>query len=767
MIAQSKSPLGSFSGTKAIKRWTTFLLALISLAVVISVDAHHGKEALLMPEEAFRLNATVRGDVLRLQWVIADGYYLYRSKFQFRTDTPGVTLGEPIIPGGEMEILRDRFSIELPLVIARDPPAAMDLQATSQGCADNGDCYQPYSHTVRIELPAAIAGVAETTVKRSFNPIAALAQLGQNLGGNVAGDEFLNPDVAYVLSVDARDSNTVVARWTVANGYYLYRDKFKFTLKDAQGVEIGAVEIPRGKVKEDQFFGRMEVFYNEAQARIALQRATTDPTEITLDVGYQGCAEAGLCYPPITKTVALALPAAVDTPGATPLPAGELPEQDRIARSLVVGNAWIVMLAFFGFGLLLTFTPCVFPMIPILSSIIVSQGERISTRKAFTLSLVYVLAMAATYTVAGVFAGLFGQNLQALFQDPWILIIFSIVFVLLALSMFGFYELQIPSSWQAKLAQIGHSQQRGTFIGVGIMGFLSALIVGPCVAAPLAGALIYIGQTGDAVLGGTALFALSMGMGTPVLAVGTSAGKLLPKAGPWMNTVKAIFGVLLLAVAVYLIDRIVPGWITMLLWAALLIVVAIYMGALDSLQPGVSGWWRLWKGAGLVLMVYGVLLIVGAAGGGNDVFQPLKGVAFTSSGTPANSSLRFKRVKGLEGLQAELVVAAAQGKPVMLDYYADWCISCKELEKYTFSDPSVQQALANAVVLQTDVTANDELDQAMLKHFGLFGPPAILFFGPDGKERSQFRIVGFMNAKQFRSHIQKALGRRVRLSASR
>jgi thiol:disulfide interchange protein DsbD len=600
--------------------------------------------------------------------------------------------------------------------------------------------------------------------------LSVLERLGQSVDAGQSADEFLEPDVAFVLSAEVQGPNTVVVRWELADTYYLYRDKFKFAVREPPGVQLGEPRMEPGKVKQDDYFGRVEVYYHEAQAVIPLQRATTNPVSMSLDVGYQGCTDLGLCYPPITKTVTLELPppsavgAAVAVPeSSAPVQAamGELPEQDRIARYLASGNSLTVLGLFFGFGLLLTFTPCVFPMIPILSSIIVGQGSNIGTRTAFMLSLVFVLAMAATYTAAGVLAGLFGAgaNLQVASQDPWVLSAFIIVFVLLALSMFGLYDLQVPASWQTKLSRLSNRQQGGSYIGVGIMGFLSALIVGPCVAAPLAGALIYIGQTGDAVLGGMALFALSMGMGMPVLAVGTSGGKLLPKAGAWMAGVKSVFGVLLLGVAIYLLERIVPEWITLLLWGVLMVSSAIYLGALDTITQTASGWRRLSKGAGLVVMVYGLALMIGGLSGGNDVLRPLQGLSVGAK-SDATRSLVFKQVKGLDGLQAELRDAAALGKPAMLDFYADWCVSCKELEKYTFSDPGVQAALANAVVLQADVTANDGEDQALLEAFGLFGPPAILFFGPDGKERPEFRVVGFVKAEPFRTHVVNAIGGR-------
>ncbi|RMD70192.1 MAG: protein-disulfide reductase DsbD, partial [Gammaproteobacteria bacterium] len=433
-------------------------------------------------------------------------------------------------------------------------------------------------------------------------PLALFAQgasLEQQLG--LGEPHFLEPDQAFVFSAEVKGPDVIVARWDIAEGYYLYKKRLRFELKEGKGVRIARVDLPPGEVKEDEFLGRTEVYHKALEARIHLARETQDALPITLEVTYQGCAEAGLCYPPQKKAVSLVLPAGAALEEAPPVA-----EQDRIARYLRSGSTWLILTSFFIFGLLLAFTPCVFPMIPILSSIIVGQGKDITTGRAFILSLVYVLAMAVTYTLAGVIAGYFGQNLQAAFQNPWVIGAFSLIFVLLALSMFGFYELQLPSSLQSRLSEISGRQKGGTLIGVAIMGFLSALIVGPCVAPPLAGALIYIGQTGDAVLGGMALFALSLGMGAPLLIVGTSAGKLLPKAGPWMDAVKAVFGVLLLAVAIWLLERILPAPLTMLAWATLFITSAVYMGALEGVS-GRSGWYRLWKGLGLVLLFYGFL----------------------------------------------------------------------------------------------------------------------------------------------------------------
>ncbi len=770
------------------------LFGLLSLALLLcefqAGQARSQEVTLLPPEQAFQAKAESTAEGIRITWSIADGYYLYASKFRFHSSTPSVVLGEPTVPKGklkqdpffgELEVFRQQVTVTLPVTLNGSSADSISLTATSQGCADQGICYPPHTDVLRVAV-SDMSGPEPTAAASTHDPVAALAALASILGGGNTDDEFLDPDNAFALDSQVLDDETLRVSWTIADGYYLYRDKLQFKLKDGEGLALSNLEIPSGEVKRDEFFGTVEVFHQQLQAIIGLDRKAPEPTTLVLEVGYQGCAEAGLCYPPITKRITFRLPVvasdrdgqpqtvqppepeaskaiavAQETPPAAVLVTeSKLSEQDRIARSLALGNRWLVLVTFFAFGLLLAFTPCVLPMVPILSGIIAGQGDKINARRAFVLSLVYVLALAMTYTLAGVVAGLFGHNLQATFQNPWLLGAFSGVFVLLSLSMFGFYDLQLPTSWQSGLANLSSRQRGGTLFGVGVMGVLSALIVGPCVAPPLAGALIYIGQSGDAVLGATALFALSLGMGTPLLVIGTSAGKLLPRAGPWMDTVKHIFGVLLLAVAIYLLERVLPGWVTMLLWASLLIVTAIYIGALDYLQAGVSGWRRLWKGCGLVMLVYGVLLMVGAASGGHDVLRPLQNVSLASSRGGHSEPLAFKQIKGLPELELELKAASAAGKPVVLDYYADWCVSCKEMEKYTFSDPGVKAALSKAVLLQTDVTNNDAQDRALLKHFGLFGPPAILLFGPEGSELSGYRVVGFMNAVDFRAHVVEA-----------
>jgi len=559
----------------------------------------------------------------------------------------------------------------------------------------------------------------------------------------ITQQEFLPHEQAFVFYADTRNPDNLILQWQIADGYYLYQHKFKFSIK-GEGA-LGKPQMPPAVTKTDAVYGDTLV-YQQPLLEIIIPLEQNEKTEAII-VEYQGCADAGLCYPPITQVVNLSTsqPTEIQEKSTAPIA-----EQDRIAESLVKDNIFYVLIAFFGFGLLLSLTPCVFPMIPILSSLIVGQGEQVTTQKSLVISVIYVLAMAVTYAIAGVIAGLVGENLQATFQNQWVLISFSLVFIILSLSMFGFYELQIPSTLQTKLSKISHRQESGTFTGVAIMGVLSALIVGPCIAAPLAGALIYIGKTGDALLGGLALFSMSLGMGVLLIMVGVSAGHLLPKAGTWMNVVKSVFGVLLLAVAIWMLDRVLSTQISMMLWASLLIISAIYMNALDTLKISASGWHKLWKGLGIILLTYGILLIIGAASGRGTLLRPLQGIGSAVSATSQKTHL-FKQIKGLEGFNRELT--AAQGRYVMLDFYADWCVSCVEMEQFTFTDSGVQTLMSKAVLLQADVTANDAQDKELYKHFGIFGPPAILFFTPDGQEKTAYRVVGFMPADEFRQHL--------------
>ena len=770
---------------------------LATLLALTAASTPRAEEEFLQPDQAYRISGATTGpEAIAVSWDIADGYYMYAPKIRLRSLTEGIEIGALDLPEakvkqdeffGEVKIYRGRVTVPATLKRAPGSDAILTLEATSQGCADAGLCYPPHRQKLLLELPPPLPPAAATPspapARAPETPLTSRAGLNQALGLGAA-DDILQPEDAFRFDADVVGPDHLQLLWGIADGTYLYADKLRISLEGAKDVALGDYRWPEPEIKKDSILpdgstGDVPVYHHAIDLRVPLLRTSAEPTQVILVAKYQGCAERGLCYPPITKRVTLDLPAATQVaalPAAgantgmqaqgagEPAPTSTSPlartadatvsEQDRIAAVLAGGNLWAVLLLFFGFGLLLAFTPCVFPMIPILSGIIAGQGEGITTRRAFTLSLVYVLAMALTYTVAGVLAGLFGANIQAAFQNPWILSIFAGVFVALALSMFGFYELQLPSSVQTRIGELSNRQQGGSLVGVAIMGLLSALIVGPCVAPPLAGALIFIGQTGDAVLGGAALFALSMGMGAPLIAIGTSAGKYLPRAGAWMDAVKAVFGVLLLGVAIMLLERIIPAAVAMLLWGLLLVCSAVYMGATDPLPAQAGGWRRLWKGLGLALLVYGALMLVGVAAGGKDTIQPLRDLA--PAGQAAHAT--FKRIKTAADLDRELATARAAGKPVLLDFYADWCVSCKEMERYTFSDPAVIAELQRFVLLQADVTANDAEDQALMQgRFNIPGPPAILVFDPAGTELRGFRIVGFQAAEAFAAHLRKAV----------
>lgn len=586
------------------------------------------------------------------------------------------------------------------------------------------------------------------------------------LRGPSSPPELLPPEQAFQVAVQARDADTLIAQLTPAKGYYLYRDRISFSVQEPTGITIASVRFPKGKPKADPTFGTVEVFHDPFDAVIRLQRSGEPADRLTLRASYQGCNEAlGVCYPPIEKTISVALSNAVASAPSqvaqeTPAGASEssaLPRSDSsgdggFRRLFNGGSTWALVAAFFGFGLLLAFTPCMLPMIPILSGIIVGQGHTMTRRHALGLSAVYVLAMAITYAAAGVAAGLAGTLLSGYLQTPWVLGSFAAIFVLLALSMFGFYELQLPTSLQSRLASAGSRVRGGRVAGAFLMGVLSAVIVGPCVAAPLAGALLYIGQTGDTVLGGLALFSMAVGMGVPLLVVGATAGSLLPKAGPWMESVKRLFGVMMLALAIYLVSPVIPLVAQQLLWAALLIVSAVFLHAIDPLPHDAPGHRRLFKGVGVIGLAGGVALLVGALSGSKDLLQPLGGLG----GAPVEvrRELAFVPVKSVADLDARL--QAARGRPVMLDFWAEWCVSCKEMDRFTFSDAQVQARLKNVLVLRADVTANSADDQALLRRFSLFGPPGIVFFDSRGTELA-YRVIGFEPPQKFLASLDRVL----------
>jgi thiol:disulfide interchange protein DsbD len=546
--------------------------------------------------------------------------------------------------------------------------------------------------------------------------------------------------------------------WDILQDYYLYDNRMQFNASN----DIGITEISRSpsKTKDDPLFGKVDVYYQSSEIILQFNNVA-NKKNIDLQIVYQGCWDGGVCYPPVTEKIVVKMLAtdseilnnvedSVDATVKESSIKGSASKQDYFSKLLVGGDFLWIVSAFFIAGLALSLTPCVFPMIPIISSIIAGQGTSVTKYKAFILTLIYVLAVSVTYTIAGVLAGLFGENLQIVFQQPWIIILFSIIFVLLALSMFGFYQLQLPSSLQSRLSNASHQQRGGSYLGVAIMGFLSALIVGPCMAAPLAGALIYIGQTADPLLGGTALFALSLGMGVPLIIVGVSAGHFLPKVGPWMNAVKASFGVMLILMAIYLLDRIVSLNVSMLLTGLTLITSGVFLGGISFSDKTSSGA-KLCKAIALVILVYGLSLLLGTLIGKGNFLQPLKGLA-ASDDRSIKQANTFQKVTSIAQLSPILNNASAQNQPVLLDFYANWCISCVEIE-YMLEEPEVVQALKTFRLVKVDLTDFNQEAQALLAKYQVLGPPALVFYNAKGDLESAMNILGLVDSESFLRHI--------------
>ncbi|MGN6112521.1 MAG: protein-disulfide reductase DsbD, partial [Luteimonas sp.] len=694
---------------------------------------------------------------------------------------------------------------------------------------DAGVCYPPQTRTVAVALPGPAAASAPGPAADASDaappasgglpgllpgPRAGALQL-PGAGGTAANGagEPLPDTQAFVFEAIADGPGALLLRFTPARGYYLYRDRSSFRVRGRTGIVAGKPRWPAGVLHRDEHFGQTVVYFDQVDVPLPLRRPAGPAAKIAIEATFQGCQSDGICYPPMTRSVALDLPAATvatNVPATTapaaaaasgaasPLAAGvadgaaddaattapestalagrvsaddaagagagdpataasgegaaaqPLAEDSRIARSLAGHGRWLALLGFFVVGLGLAFTPCVLPMIPILSGLIAGQGTRLGTGRALWLSFVYVLANALVFTAAGVVAGLLGANLQAAFQKPWIIAAFAALFVALALSSFGLYELQLPRGLRSRLGLLGDRQRGGSVAGVAAMGALSALIVGPCVAPPLAAAVLYIGQSHDPVLGGAALFLLAMGMGAPLLAFGAAAGRGLPTSGPWMIGVQRVFGFLFLGLAVWMLSRILPPGATLALWGLLALAAAAWA---STVAPASTGGRTGARFAMLVLAVVGAAELFGALAGGNDPLRPLAGLR--GGAAAAQDAPTFRTIKSSQDLDRELAAAAATGTPVLFDFYADWCVSCKEMERYTFTDPAVESAMRGFVLLKADVTANDDVDQSLMRRFGILGPPGTLFFA-GGQELRGLRLVGFEKAPAFRDRLQRA-----------
>jgi len=752
------------NGLHAAARRTFYAGVLLPILALLATPSW-SKDEFLAPEQAYRYSTHVQGDQLVISWQIEPGYYLYKKRLGVASTTATAQLGQPAWPKGEnhhdeyfgdQEIYRGKVEVPVPVSFPGPKPAELAIDLKLQGCADAGLCYPPMTWKTKVPLGTADAG--GTSGASAAAPKGLQAFFKSKGASNQ--DEFLPPDEAFKFSAQMERPDAVALSWVIADGYYLYKQRISVT-SDTANVKIGAPALPKGQPKHDEFFGDTEVYHQLLDANLPVARAAGSSGTLNLKVTYQGCADGGLCYNPITKEVAVELP---PTDVATSLPPAAkstanapVAEQDSLAALVRDGSILALLATFFAGGLVLALTPCVLPMIPILSGIIVGQGDKITPLRGFSLAFTYVQGMALTYAGAGaIFALAFKTAPQASFQQPWILILFALLFIALAFAMFGAYTLQLPSALQTRLTNVSNQQTSGTYIGTFIMGALSALIVTACVAPAIVAALSVIAQAGSVARGASALYATGLGMGMPLLIVGASAGSLLPRVGPWMDTMKSLFGVIFLGVAIYVISPLLPPSLTLLLWSALTLIAGFWIFSLKARDGGPIA--SPVRAVGLLTLIYGVLLLIGAASGGRDPLQPLAALrgGAVASGTAADHAMPFKRIKSVADLDQQVAAAAAAGKPVMLDFYADWCASCKEMEKYTFTDPAVQAALANAVLLQADVTANDEQDKALLARFEIFGPPTIAFFGADGIERRNFRLVGFAPAAQFHQHVTSA-----------
>ena len=798
------------------------ILALAAASVSHAAWGLVGDDELLPEDEAFAFSARLLPDNrVEARWEIADGYYMYRDKMGYDiAGDNGFSSPVELPPGkpkhdeffGDVEVYTGSLRMVLPL---KDSSVGFTLIADGQGCNEPiGVCYPPVryeipflpglsnayadpasgqpSESVLSELAGSVAGEVS---QAEDDPVAELRSLlkpapanpdsdpggtrsaasGESGGaGSGTGDEdsvtalknllesgfpqpdFLPPEEAFRLSVDVVDGNTLEARFDVVEGYYLYRDKISFS---GQGdARVGDYALPAGEEKQDEFFGLSRVFKYPFTVPIDLQRTAPGAGSIILEAGYQGCADQGICYPPSTQSVTLALPPMISAAAAsetvTPVGGGDDgsrpsvgagPDADTRSLLSILAGALLA-------GLLLTFTPCVLPMIPILSGVIAGQGENLTRMRGGALAIVYVIGTAVTYAAMGWVAGATGEQLQAYFQNVWAIGILAAIFFLMALSMFGLYEIQMPSAIQSRL-QNSTGGMSGSFPTVFILGLVSALIVGACVSPILISFLGIAVSRADPVLGAQMMFVMSLGMGVPLVALGFGAGYLLPKAGAWMDLVKHFFGILLIAVAIYLLG-VLPAVPVLLVWGVFFIIVSTYLGATQSLPEGASGWRRLAKGIGTVLLVWGIAALVGGFYGERDLLKPLPARLFSIGGSTTSMEPEthlFTTVSNTSELDQQFLQAKQDGRRILLDYYADWCVDCVKMEKSTFQDPAVARVLEERYLsLQVNVTdPNDPGPRSVKKRFGVFGPPAVLFFDADGNPLKELSFYGYRSPEDF------------------
>ena len=747
------------------------LIAFLSLLLTSQVFAL-SEEDLLPPDQAFSVNArAIDANNVEVEWTAADGYYMYNDKFNFKSETPGIEIGDISLPPGkkkigirpdgtegELEVYRHKLAIKVPLIRTADT-TSLRITVGAQGCADLGVCYPPAKHTILLNLPAATTAPASGIQK--------LSSLGDSLLGG-GQQEFLSPDQAFSYSASLDKNGNIVANWTIADGYYLYKDKFSFST-DTAGVQLGKINMPQGKMHHgilpDGSEGEVEVYMKTLSIIIPVDNAPAAGV-LSFTAKFQGCADAGICYPPMTKKTDFTVSNTLATKAPAQAAAVTATTEEPAAENSYL---WYILVAFV-IGLGLTFTPCVLPMVPILSSIIVGQSVdgKITKFKGGMLSASYVLGTSVIYTIAGYFAGKSGDQLQAHFQNIWLIGGVSIILVLLSLSMFGLFTIQMPAAIQSRMQTKSSGLQSGSLFGVFLMGILSSMIVGACASPILLSVLLVAIESHDPILGSLIMFSMSWGMGVILIAIGIGAGALIPKAGTWMDSVKYFFGVLLIAVAIHILT-VLPDVPVLLLWGVFFITLGVYMGATQSLPETASGWRSFWKGLGTVFLVWGVLSLIGSVQGNRDIMHPVNFSGFTSgsnnmpmnspaAGTSQSGHEVFTQVTSIASLESELAKAKAAGKPVMIDFFATWCTDCLRLEKSTFSDPDVKKLMDNFVALQVDVTdpSNPETS-AVQKKLGVYGPPAILFFDKNGQRNKSKDFYGFKDADDFVAHLKQAL----------
>ncbi|MBX2868220.1 MAG: protein-disulfide reductase DsbD [Acidiferrobacterales bacterium] len=817
-VSLSKISVLSHSGRrldkwcKGISRWCAILLLL-----PLGVLAQSGAEELLPEDEAFAFSATLLPDnQLEAVWTIAPGYYMYRDKFSFAVEGDAQLAKEAELPRGkekfdelfgDVEVYLDRLALILDLK-ASPTGGTFNLLVGGQGCNEPvGVCYPPIKHTIGFDLlttatnnlssvstaspslaadglvefagmdtsskaisqriqenlsaqsdPAATATTPSDTANQDAALPDSVSALRDLLSAGFEQPEYLAVEDAFQLTMSVADEKSVTAEFEVAEGYYLYKKQMKFT---RNGTPLSTVSLPEGEIKNDEYFGEAFVFRNAFTVPVELARTSSAAEKITVEATYQGCADEGICYPPVTEKHEFTFPSFIsdaiaqsdNTPDNSASSDSLNPNEDTTRTSGSKTLLGLLIGAFFA-GLLLTFTPCVLPLIPILSSVIAGQGENVTRARGGSLAVIYVLGTAVTYAGMGALAGATGEQLQAYFQNIWAIGALAIIFLIMALSMFGLFELQLPSAIQSRL-QNSTQNLSGSVIPVFVLGLVSALIVGACVSPVLISFLGVAVSKADPYLGAQLMFVMALGMGVPLIALGFGAGYLIPRAGRWMETIKHLFGIMLIGVAIYMLG-VLPDVPVLLLWGVFFIVLSVYLGATQSLPEGGSGWLTFQKGVGTVLLVWGVFALLGGFFGQRDLIRPLPANLFSpiASGTPSGhegTENVFQRVSNPEAFSAKLDAAKAEGRKVVIDFYADWCVDCIKMEKATFNDQQVVAELeSDYIALQIDVTDPGDIGTSTIKkQLGVFGPPAVLFFDENGMRQKQKDFYGFKKPQEF------------------